>query len=43
VTKLRGIRWGLATRIIWAWVFTIPLSGLVGAACLAIARALNAW
>ena len=43
VTKLRGIRWGLATRIVWAWIFTIPLSGLVGAACLAIARALNAW
>ena len=25
-TKMRGIRWGLASRIVWAWVFTIPLS-----------------
>lgn len=43
VTKLRGIRWGLASRIVWAWIFTIPMSGLVGAGCLALARALNAW
>jgi inorganic phosphate transporter, PiT family len=43
VTKLRGIRWGLATRILWAWVLTIPAAGLVGAIMLAIARALHAW
>jgi PiT family inorganic phosphate transporter len=43
VTKLRGIRWGVASRIVWAWIFTIPMAGLVGAACLAIARALHAW
>jgi PiT family inorganic phosphate transporter len=43
VTKARGIRWGVATRILYAWIFTIPMAGLVGAACLAIARALNAW
>ena len=43
VTKLRSIRWGLASRIVWAWIFTIPLSALVGAACLAIARAVGAW
>jgi len=30
-TKLSGIRWGVATRIVWAWVLTIPLSALVGA------------
>jgi PiT family inorganic phosphate transporter len=43
VTKLRGIRWGVASRIVWAWIFTIPMAGLVGAACLAIARAVGAW
>jgi inorganic phosphate transporter, PiT family len=43
VTKLRGIRWGLATRIVWAWIFTIPLAGGVGAGTLLIARALHAW
>ena len=24
VVKARGIRWGLATRIVWAWIFTFP-------------------
>jgi PiT family inorganic phosphate transporter len=43
VTKLRGIRWGLATRIIYAWVFTIPAAAAVGAGTLAIAQAFRAW
>ncbi len=43
VTKVRGIRWGLATRIVWAWIFTIPLAGIVGAGMLLAAQALNAW
>jgi PiT family inorganic phosphate transporter len=43
VTKLRGIRWGLATRIVWAWIFTIPAAGAVGAGTLYLARALHAW
>ena len=43
VTKLRGIRWGLATRIVYAWVFTIPAAGAVGAGALYVARALHAW
>jgi PiT family inorganic phosphate transporter len=30
-TKLSGIKWGIATRILWAWVLTIPLSAAVGA------------
>ncbi|HTE51817.1 MAG TPA: inorganic phosphate transporter [Kofleriaceae bacterium] len=25
-TRIRGIKWGLASRIVWGWVFTIPLS-----------------
>jgi PiT family inorganic phosphate transporter len=43
VQKLRGIRWGLATRIVWGWIFTIPAAGLVGALLLALVRALNVW
>jgi PiT family inorganic phosphate transporter len=27
----RAVRWGLAGRIIWAWIFTIPASALVAA------------
>jgi inorganic phosphate transporter, PiT family len=43
VTKLRGIRWGVASRIVWAWIFTIPMAALVGAVCLVIARTLGGW
>ena len=43
VTKLRGIRWGLATRIVYAWIFTIPAAGIVGALTLLLAQALGAF
>ncbi len=33
ITQVSGIKWGVATRIIWAWVFTIPMSALVAALC----------
>ncbi len=29
--RLSAVRWGVATRIIWAWLLTIPLAGLVAA------------
>ncbi len=28
-SKLSGIRWGIAARIVWAWIITIPASALV--------------
>ena len=31
--RLSAVRWGVATRIVWAWVLTIPCSALVAAAC----------
>src|SRR5689334_8899172 len=43
VTKARGIRWGVATRIIYAWIFTIPAAALVGAGTLLAAQQLHAW
>ncbi|HVK73171.1 MAG TPA: inorganic phosphate transporter [Kofleriaceae bacterium] len=43
VTKARGIRWGLARRIVWAWIFTIPAAAAVGAGCLELAAALKLW
>jgi inorganic phosphate transporter, PiT family len=43
VTKVRGIRWAVATRIVWAWVLTIPLSGIVGGISFGIAQSLHAW
>jgi inorganic phosphate transporter, PiT family len=29
--KLSGIKWGIAERIVWAWVLTIPASAIVAA------------
>lgn len=29
--RLSAVRWGVATRIVWAWVLTIPASALVAA------------
>ena len=29
--RLSAVRWGLAGRIVWAWILTIPLSGLLAA------------
>jgi PiT family inorganic phosphate transporter len=31
VNKLSAIRWGVAQKIVWAWVLTIPASALVAA------------
>lgn len=33
-----GVRWGVAGRIVWAWLLTIPASALVAAACLYLLR-----
>src|SRR5581483_8477711 len=30
-TRLSAVRWGVARRIVWAWVLTIPASALVAA------------
>src|SRR5438477_1390726 len=30
--RLSAVRWGIAPRIVWAWVRTIPASGAIGAA-----------
>ena len=29
--RLSAVRWNIATRIVWAWIFTIPASGLIAA------------
>ena len=36
------VRWGIAGRIVWAWIFTIPASAAIGAIGYFIARALGA-
>ncbi len=41
-TKFSTIRWGIAARIVWAWVLTIPAAALVGAGCFELALLLGA-
>jgi PiT family inorganic phosphate transporter len=37
----RAVRWGVAGRIIWAWLLTIPASAIVAAVIYAITRGLT--
>ena len=30
-TRLSAVRWGVARRIVWAWILTIPASAIVAA------------
>ena len=39
--RLSAVRWGVATRIVWAWVLTIPASAVVAAATFWIIRLIN--
>jgi PiT family inorganic phosphate transporter len=29
--RLSAVRWGIAGKIVWAWILTIPMSALIGA------------
>ncbi len=33
VNKVSGIKWGVASRIVWAWIFTVPMSAVIAALC----------
>ena len=35
-TPLSHVRWGLAAKIVWSWILTLPFSGLLGALFLKI-------
>ncbi len=41
VRKFSAVRWGVAGRIVWAWVLTVPGAAAIGASAYAIARAFN--
>src|SRR5947209_9516246 len=41
VQRVKAVRWGLATNIVWAWILTIPASAIVGAVTMLILRALT--
>jgi len=38
--RLSAVRWGVATRIVWAWVLTIPASAAVAAGVFLLIRSL---
>jgi inorganic phosphate transporter, PiT family len=41
VHRLSAVRWGIAGRIVWAWLFTIPTSALLSAGAFALIRRLT--
>ena len=41
VSNAGRVRWGVASRIVWAWVLTIPASALVSALTYALVRSLG--
>ena len=40
-TQFSAIKWGIAARIVWAWLFTIPASALISAMCFEIYRVMS--
>jgi PiT family inorganic phosphate transporter len=41
VHRLTAVRWGVAGTILWAWILTIPLSGLIAATFYALLNILD--
>ncbi len=39
--RLSAVRWGVATRIVWAWIFTIPASAIMAGVAFAIIRLIH--
>lgn len=37
IKRVSAVRWGVTRNLLWAWVLTIPISGLFGAICYWIA------
>lgn len=42
ISTFSRIKWGVATRILWAWFLTIPAAGLISAGCLYLSKLLMA-
>ncbi len=40
--RLSAVRWGVAGQIVWAWVLTIPMAGLIGAGTYWLVRIVGA-
>lgn len=42
-TKLSAIKWGVAKRIVWAWIVTIPFSAVAAILCFDLLKAAHFW
>ena len=38
VQRLSAVRWGVTLRIVWAWIFTIPVAAIIGAIIFSLIR-----
>ena len=38
VKRFSGVKWGVVGRIVWAWILTLPATGLVGYALARLAH-----
>ena len=41
--RISAVRWGVAARVVWAWILTIPFSALMGALSLFLIRIVGGW
>ena len=39
IQRMKAVRWGIATNIVWAWVLTIPASAVIAWLCYALLHA----
>jgi PiT family inorganic phosphate transporter len=37
--RLSAVKWGVASRIVWAWIVTMPAAAALAALCLYVVRA----
>ncbi|MFI5342716.1 MAG: inorganic phosphate transporter [Chlamydiales bacterium] len=38
ISRPSRIKWSIAAKIVWAWIFTIPAAGLISTACLYLSQ-----
>jgi PiT family inorganic phosphate transporter len=36
--RFSAVKWGIVERIVWAWVLTLPVTGLLGYGLMHLAR-----